>query len=267
MSNELSKQGKVSVKVSVGALSKHLSVTGDREFMGAGLISAPTPFKKLPLTWANTFGGSDFLENVEGKGIAPFYNEVFKRDCWLLPNVEYVNQPMISSSDRPPSASFTAIPIENPRRMRLMGTVDDAWFNKQWPSLPLDTHPDFYQTAPKDQWFESYLEGGEPVEILNMHERFPLIKTKIPRVRYRFFVEKKHGDDFVVVEVPSRLETIMLLPNQLSGLMLQRAVLNLDSFDGSEIASITVAQEAVNSAPMSYEHYRQVFQQPELLDE
>ena len=264
--SELKDADKVSVKVAVGSTLKHLSVTGDREFMGAAITSKPIPFKTIPLLWNRAFGGADYSENTAGIGFAPIYDENLERECWPLPNVEYVNQPLVSKSDRPDPASLMAVSMADPRRMRLIGKVDEVWLANRWPDLPLDTHPDFFQMAPKDQWFEGFLEGGEAVEIMNMHERFPLLRARVPQIRHRIFVEQIKGGEVTITDVPSHLETLVLLPNQLSGIVLQRAVVKLTTYDGSDVLSVMVAHEDSASPALPYEYYRDRFQNPELFD-
>jgi Uncharacterized protein conserved in bacteria (DUF2169) len=254
------------VKVRVGPISKELAVSGDREFLDFGIITNPLSFNSIPVLWTKAFGGDGFSSNNSGKGIGPIYSQKLNREWHPLPNVEYFDHPMLSKSDTPVPASFAAIPIQDQRRMSLLGKVDKNWLSTQWPSLPLDTHPDFFQTAPKDQWFDTNLIGGEPIYILNMNERFPHINTHIPKNRYRIFVEKStsHGDN--IIELQSWIETLVLLPSTLTGILLHRCVLNLERFDASDVASITIAEESPGSDQKPYEYYRARFSDPELND-
>lgn len=130
------------VSMMVGAVTRHLLVTGDRVWVGEGpgaTISAPVPFTRMPLTYERAFGGSaevqidprstypvcDMLNSV-GRGFdaseyvpacaaqfeCPPGFPVLAPGPRRLPNVEDPGHTVRSWSDRPPPASWAAIPFE-----------------------------------------------------------------------------------------------------------------------------------------------------------
>jgi hypothetical protein len=56
------------VAVQVGQVTKRLVVTGDRSWTAAGAPGIPAPFVRLPITYANAFGGPGDAVNPLGKG-------------------------------------------------------------------------------------------------------------------------------------------------------------------------------------------------------
>jgi hypothetical protein len=52
----------LTVTLSVGEVSQRLRVVGDRALGADGRVSAPRPFREMPLTWERAFGGSAIVE-------------------------------------------------------------------------------------------------------------------------------------------------------------------------------------------------------------
>jgi hypothetical protein len=50
------------VRLSIGDVTQSLRVVGDRTVGADGRLSAPRPFREMPLTWERTFGGSAIVE-------------------------------------------------------------------------------------------------------------------------------------------------------------------------------------------------------------
>jgi hypothetical protein len=170
----------VSVEISIGDLRKELVVSGDR-FWRAGpfgaTVSSPKPFVTLPIVFERAFGGADDrvadqtrivveARNPVGVGL----NGVRSRDPSVeseLPNVEAPSARMVSKSDRPAPAGFSAVGRGWLPRISYAGTYDSDWLAQRWPLLPADFDDRFNQCAPADQQTRM-LRGGEPVRLLNM---------------------------------------------------------------------------------------------------
>lgn len=180
----------------VGPVQKILRVFGDRMWGSSG-PSEPQPFVKMPLVYERAFGGVDSLSehperdwdwrNPVGTGFAVEKSHLCDR---LLPNIEYPDARFIEWNDRPPPAGFGAIAGHWQPRAGLAGTYDDKWMNTRQPLLPEDFDDRFFQYAPVDQQAPRFLEGGEPVTLLNLTPGGRL-EFALPRVelaiRTRFF--------------------------------------------------------------------------------
>ena len=96
------------VRFSVGAWSKSLRVVGPRVWTDrvGRPISDPQPFTRMPITWANAFGGPTYAQNPVGTGL----------DTPRLPSVESTAEIVRSRSDRPAPASLGPIHAGWPQR-------------------------------------------------------------------------------------------------------------------------------------------------------
>ena len=251
------------VEVSVGEVNKRLAVFGDRQFDLLTGISAAKPFSSMPITPENAFGGEGFADNPLGKGFVanPADPATGARANWPLPNIETPGQPLIHRGDRVPAAGFWALAPDVPAKMRLLGQFDQRWKETRWPHLPLDTSPDFFQTAPVDQRQSGFLRGDEKIVLLNMHPQFHRVDSALPGLRARCFIYRNGstaGTGFV--EVPAHAETVWLFPEQDCGLILFRAVAPVADEDGDDVAYVYTELERLDQPPLPLTHYWQLFQ-------
>lgn len=196
-----------------GPLEKDLLVTGDR-FWDWGMfglsLSSPVPFTKIPLTYENTYGGTDdsetapgvlhFLpENPVGTGFCLKKEDLAGKKA---PNVEYAD-----NGKRKP-ACFAPLPGDWMPRAKHGGTYDENWREKRAPLLPEDFDDRFFYCAPRDQQVPGGLKGGETVEIYGMSPGGPL-KFKLPSPEFTFKTvlgqkTEEHG---------AKLHTVILEPD------------------------------------------------------
>jgi hypothetical protein len=167
------------VSISVGSLKKVVHVFGDRVWksglMNTAAPSDPLPAAEVPLLFEKAFGGRHDLPG--GAFVADPRNPVGvgfrgKRSAAEMngtpvPNLESPRQPIHSLSDQPPPAGVGFISPAWQPRSSYAGTYDEAWKKKRAPYLPADFNPLFWQAAPPDQIYPGYLQGGEPVELIN----------------------------------------------------------------------------------------------------
>jgi hypothetical protein len=172
----------------VGTLTKLLKITGDRIWQD-GSITKPKPFTVMPIIYERAFGGFNpqsketpasqwDMRNPLGTGFA-LSSE--KLNDLPLPNIEYPDQLIKSWKDRPNPAGFGPICSHWQPRVNLTGTYDDKWQQERLPLLPLDFDDRHYQCAPTDQQTPQFLQGDEPVALLNLTPQGKL-HFKLPRV-------------------------------------------------------------------------------------
>jgi len=76
----------------------------------------------MPVSYANAFGGKEHASNPIGKGIDSITGD--DGEFTPLPNIEFKNKLVGSTSDRPYPAAFSRLDISWPERIKLAGTYD-----------------------------------------------------------------------------------------------------------------------------------------------
>lgn len=251
----------VSVRVTVGELDKRLAVFGDREFSAFGGVSKPLPFERMPISPATAFGAETFDANPYGKGQA----EIKAEDGRLvrsLPNVEVPNELMVSPSDTPPVAGFWPLYPDMPARTRYLGKFDEEWVKTRWPHLPVDTDFTYFQVAPSDQRLPGrFWQGGERIELQNMHPVHQTLQVVVPELRARLFAVAAVTDaDIRFAPLDARLETVYLLPDQLCGVALYRAVVQVRDPQARDIVGLCAALEPLSAPAREPGDYVTVFE-------
>jgi len=249
------------VSFSVGSVKKVLDVFGDRHWIQAGSsrvgISDPAFFKEMPLVWERAFGGGPDPRNPKGRGMPPDK----PADAPIaLPNVEYHDQLIGSTQDRPAPASFLPTDVMHPDRQKMAGTYDDAWKNDRWPYYPDDLNPDFFLSTPPDQWLADYFKGGETIEMVNMHPERQVISSRLPQFTVRLFLTRKDTpkappEKDMFEEVTLRRDTLWLFPEAARGVLIFRGTFNTDRDDMADLRFAYLATEAMGEAPKSLEYY------------
>lgn len=257
----------VSVSVSVGGLSKRLAVFGDRHFNALGGISDPAPFDRMPIAPATAFGGEGFEGNPYGKGAQPI--RLKDGAEWHgLPNVELPDALVSANTSKPGPAGFWAYAPDMPQRARFLGTFDEEWTRTRWPHLPVDTNFTYFQVAPPDQRLpQGFWRGGEAITIQNMHPTHAVLQARLPALRARLFPAVAVSEqEFQIGEVETRLETVYLLPDQLAGVALYRALIDVQDPEARDIVGLCAALEPLDAPAKSLEEYAAEFG-PQLLAE
>lgn len=253
----------VPVKVRVGSAHKQLVVWGDRTWE-RGLLgqkpSAPTPFTSMPLRWERSFGGPQIPENPVGRGTGAV--EVDKTSIDPLPNIEDPASPIVSRDDRPPPAGMFPIPNTWRSRIGRTGTYDELWKRSRWPFFPRDFDFSFFNCAPMDQWIEGYWRGDEALELSGLHPTKTRIRTSLPGLIPRLFVERTRlrpeGATPLELlsraelealgtpkleEVPLKLDTIVLDTDAEHALCQWRGLVQVADGQLSDVARVFVVHE------------------------
>ncbi|MGA1846953.1 DUF2169 domain-containing protein [Deferribacter abyssi] len=240
------------VMVKVGNIEKKLYVFGNRFWekkLGRTTISEPSSFVKMEISWKNAFGGQGFEKNPVGKGIIPVeFGDGIK--LIPLPNIEYPDQLIVSPSDRPEPACFGPVDMMWPQRAKKRGTYDDKWLRERWPYFPDDMDYEFFNMASEDQFLPDYFKGDEEIEIHNMHPEYPIINSRLPKIRVRAFVTKKKDikgseddENLIFEEVNLKIDTLWLFPEILRGVVIFRGLSEIQDEELDDVHRIFLAME------------------------
>ncbi|MDI1480864.1 DUF2169 domain-containing protein [Polyangium sp. y55x31] len=236
------------VRFAVGAWSKTLRVVGRRAWsdkLPGAVPSAPIGFTKMPLTWANAFGGPGFLDNPAGKGLGD-----------ELPNVEYPDAPVRNRGDRPIPAGFGPVSPFWPARTNKLGKeYGKAWQDKRAPFYAEDFDWTHFHAAPPDQQLPGYLRGDEELLFQNLSPTEPTLRTRLPGTRVRAFV---HDDAGRFREVPISLDTLLADLDRNVLELTFRGVIEVREHDLEDVRTMLIAQEQLGTRPLPEAHYRDI---------
>ena len=218
---------KMDVGLEVGSIRKVVRVFGDRYWYGQE-ISKPAPFVNMPLVYERSFGGQDFyndqvrateLRNPVGRGF-PGKKTAAEMEGMPLPNIESPADPIRHWQDIPAPIGFGPIAPNWHPRSEQGGTYDDHWQTNRVPYLPEDFNPSFLNSAPRDQIYPGYLQGGELVRMIGVHPEGDF-HFKLPYVA----LANKAIIRGASTSAPFQLETLALYPNQKQIAMTWRAAI------------------------------------------
>lgn len=182
--------------VAVGAVRKTVRVLGDRVWKkGLWGVSAgpPAPVRQVPLRYERAFGGTRRLE--DGTLLAEPRNPV---GCGLrarrspaelaglpVPNLLAPAERLDTPTDAGTPVGFGFVaPSWEPRRS-LAGTYGAAWREQRAPFLPADFDPRFLQAAAEGLVDRGKLQGGEPVELVNLAPPpLDVLEFRLPRCTF-----------------------------------------------------------------------------------
>lgn len=184
------------VAFAFAGVTKHLRVTGDRDWRASVLgrkPSSPRPFARMELVYERAFGGTTFsnaqsdIEHVEQRNpVGVGFRGARSADPAVasdLPNLEYAGEALDSPDGDIRPAGIGIVGRGWLPRRTLAGTYDEAWQDRRWPLLPEDFDGAFYQCAPMDQQIASIV-GGESVRLVGLTAagdwRFRLPTLRVP---------------------------------------------------------------------------------------
>ena len=147
--------------------------------------SSPEHVTEIPIVYERAYGGFDQSNPDPTKQRLDTRNPV---GCGLtaqagqpLPNFEYPGKNM----EKAGPAGFGALASHWSPRRELSGTYDEAWQHGRYPLLPKDWDPRSLLCSPADQRPESYLQGGERVELINLTPN-GVLHFVLPKIRLTF---------------------------------------------------------------------------------
>ncbi|MGD9973395.1 MAG: DUF2169 domain-containing protein [Desulfatirhabdiaceae bacterium] len=246
------------IDIRVAHLRKRLTVFGAR-FRRGDESTHPEPFTRMPIVWQNAYGGSGFIYNPVGMGHPPISDGLngVTLPCDPLPHVEDLSQISVFSAHTDYPAGLSAMPSHWPQRRVHLGTLDADWQEKNWPGLPRDYSLEYAFTAPMDQRFDGYLQGGEPVAVAGMHPEKEMVSGFLPRLRCRVFIQRRDLRDGAVEEIDTHLETLWLFPELETGVVLWRGVAATVDEDCGDIARLIVGHEPLDAIARPAAYYLQ----------
>lgn len=244
------------ISVRVGDREKRLLVSGPRNWRAGG-PSRPEPITEQPIRYSYAYGGEGYADNPTGKGFAPDADT----GETTLPCVEYPGEAITSPSQRPRPASLEGRDLRWRPRQRYAGTYDEEYMRTRMPGLPDDLDWHIFNDAAEDQWFDHYLRGDEPFDIIHMHPERPRITGSLPGVVGRAFVERRRDPQskdspLEFQEIPLRLDTVWLLPDAEVGILIHRGTMEVQEDDATDIVHLLAAHEKLDEPRRSKEYYR-----------
>lgn len=253
----------MNVGFTLGRLKKTLKVTGDREWQWriAPLyhIDEPKPFSIMPLDYQHAYGGEAYRFNPLGKGHETRFKRILgKRENFSLPNIEYPEKPFKRTNQYIEPASFNALDLAWPQRMRKAGTYDKNWQENEYPGLPGDIDWRIFNAAPEDQQVDGFFNGDEAYQLVGMHPEKNRITGNLPGIKARSFVTKQTTQGLQFEEVLLKLDTVWFFPDKEIGVLLFRGEAQVQDSDGLDVEHIMVAYENLCDTPKDIEHYHHV---------
>ncbi len=220
-------------------LDHSIAVFGDRTW-GTSLPSEPEPFEMLPLRYDRSFGGPDFGPNQVGLGYKG------KR----LPNFESLANLIKSPSDSPTPVCLGALHPQASSRWGLVGTYNRAWLKSRWPYFAEDFDYRFFQSAHPAQRMKTVV-GDERYELVGLHPSHSVFRGKLGGAKARAFVavSKRAGGGFV--EVPLRIDTVTLVPDDNAVHVVWRGFIKVSDDDAPEAEHIFATIQPAGSKPMT----------------
>ncbi|HEY6460732.1 MAG TPA: DUF2169 domain-containing protein, partial [Polyangiaceae bacterium] len=219
------------VKFAVGAWSKSVRVTGPRLWRdGIDSYSDPAPFRSMPLTWQNAFGGPGFERNPSGKG----------HGTPDLPTVEDPGALVRTRRDRPAPAAFGPVSPEWVARRSKRGTDYGAsWKRRRAPFYSSDFDWSYFNSAPSDQQLP-YLRGDEELSFESLHESAAVFGAKLPGVRPRVLCRRKDG---FTAELTMNLDTLVAEPDEERIVLVWRGLVEVHDDQLDDVRTLFIASE------------------------
>ena len=226
----------LAVSLKVGNKEKTVLVFGDRQWEKSFMSlrkSEPVAFESMPMTFERAYGGTHVIDPETNKIVYEELNPVGvgfngkktkkEIDGSPLPNLENPAKLINNAKDRPTPTCFGFVAPSWEPRKSFAGTYDEAWQKKRAPYLPEDFDSRFFNSASSGLIMDKHLKGGEPVTIMNMSAKGPIM-FNLPQCEFDLNVDidKK-------IEKPElNMETVLLEPNKQSFSMLWRAAVECD---------------------------------------
>jgi uncharacterized protein YjbI with pentapeptide repeats len=247
----------------VGRNEKTLFVAGNRNWEGVlgRTVSAPEPFREMPLSYEYSFGGPGYKKNPVGKGFARIEDESGKT-LRPLPNIEDPQALIESPSDRPSPAGFGPLSKKWEPRQSCLGTYKGKWLKERWPWFPQDFDWAYFNAAPADMQVDGYLAGNEELYFENLHPKHSQYRSVLPGLRIRCFLNKAEPEKPALFEeVKMNLDTLWVDMESEKLVLVWRGIAPVHSEEFAEVKDAFVVSEAFDTEPLSLAHYQTVFQE------
>ncbi len=210
-------------------------------------MTDPVPFAKLELQYKHAFGGEDFDENPHGVGC---YDKSLKRTDTPLPLPQLLapNDLPRTPADRLEVVGFGPTGKWYGRRREQLGTYDKKWEATRWPWYPDDFQWDHFNAATKALQIDPYLRGDEEVVLTNLNPDHPELRTRLPGIRIRCFINRA-GEAFR--EVPAKLDTMWIDVDTGQCVLVWRGNTQVVSEECEDVRQLFMLQERLDEPPLS----------------
>jgi hypothetical protein len=239
---------KVDVSLKLGPVEKHLRVYGKRLWNYSGLLShryavtATKPFVTCPIRYTEAFGGMDPTtgeycdRNLAGKG---YYSRKTKNKLtgWPLPRIEDPKALIRTPEDHPKPVGFGFYHRAWQPRAACAGTFDDAWRKNRSPKLPEDFNYHFYNGAHPDLQVKGYLNGDEPVELVNLTPE-GLARFDLPGIMPACLIKRINAQESEKVKL--NLDTVFIEPDKRNFSLVWRGAAKLAALSEAEIEQVSI---------------------------
>jgi len=168
-------------------------------------------------------------------------------NTWL-PNIELKDAPITGRDQRPTPAGAFPMGMGWKSRQALLGTYDERWRKTRFPWLAEDFRFAFFNEAPEDQRVNGFWRGDESIQLSNLHPSVPKVRTRLPGLRARAFIERESADETqpgAFEEVPLVLDTITIDADRGVALCVWRGLVDLghDALAPDGVARLFVMDE------------------------
>ncbi|WDE01670.1 DUF2169 domain-containing protein [Thalassomonas actiniarum] len=251
---------KMKVSAGIGKVKKRLKVIGNRHWDG-GLLSPasyPAPFKQMPLTYQNAYGGETFAENPLGKGVIDKKSKDAKSGYYHLANLYHHKESTGADRQKRRVAGFGPLDICWPQRAKYQGTYDQQWLKEIHPGFPNDTRAQLFNAAPKDQQIKGFFNPGDSYRLEGMHADFPVIEGLLPDIHVRAFISQLQGGDEHFKEVNTAIDTVWFFPELLLGVAIYRGVAQVNDSDGLDVKKLLLGCDGAQDPPREASYFQQV---------
>jgi len=255
---------KCRVAFGIGALSRMLTVTGDRYAQQHDQRWSTTEaesFLELELRYENSFGGAGFQKNPTGKGYLQPGKDAGRQPL-PLPNIEDPSDPTdLMGAGREP-AGFGPLGRTWQTRIARMGTYSGRYRETRWPWFPEDFDWSYCNAAPEGMQLDGYLRGDEDLYCENMHPVHSQYRCRLPGLRIRCFLNRLTAagtSDTRFEEVPMNLDTLWADMDSGILVLLWRGWAEVLSEDFEEVRDIFIMSESLDQPPAPPEQCHRLF--------
>lgn len=248
------------VRAQVADKEKTLRVTGDRYWIG-GKPTEPVPFERMELTWGNAFGGSQYADNPQGKGLDTI--PVGDTSAVPLPNIESPTDAIEHRDSRPTPIGYGPMTLDHPLKQAQVGTHSEEWLKYDFPGFLPDMNPGIFNMASDDQqWADrSEIPLGESFQIWNMHPSLPCWEGAIPALHARCLVLMQDTPTQTAFREVENMHatTLWLLPEQDSIMIFFHGSIEIRDDEAEDVLTILGAIEAAGEMKKA-DYYHQILQ-------
>ena len=197
----------------------------------------------MPLTYDRAFGSERYAKNPLGKGFG---------DSEQLPNIENPKHLIASKKESVDPAGFMPYDVSWPQCADKLGTYDEKWKRDLWPGFAADMDYTYFNRAPDDQQLDGFIEGGESIELTNMHPEHKVITSTIPEMSMRCFatsIEEDEEEKFQ--EIVMQRDTLWLFPELQRGIVIFRGTIEIEDEEYTNLKYLNLKQLRADEKPKS----------------